>query len=61
MLEINKVWLVLLTVAIPVAAIGLAFVDYRESGKDAEDFKSFLKAYMLYTLQILLSQGYLKY
>ncbi len=57
LLGINKVWLVLFTAAIPVAAIGLALIDYKESGAHAEYLKSFLKAYMLYTLQTLLSQG----
>lgn len=44
-------------VALPMAAFGLAFVDYRESGKDARNFQSSLKAYTQYTVQIILSQG----
>ena len=50
LLVINKVWLVLFTAATPVVAIVLALIDYKESGAHAEYLKSFLKAYMLYTL-----------
>lgn len=60
-LYIIKVWLILFTVALPLAAIGLALVDYKESGGNVGDFKTFLKNYTQYTIQILLSQGFHPY
>ena len=52
-----QVWLTLLVAAIPLGALGLAFVDYKESISSANiKFETFFETYLMFTIKTLMLQ-----
>ena len=52
-----QVWLTLLVAAIPLGALGLAFVDYKESIASANiKFETFFETYLMFTIKTLMLQ-----